>query len=1132
MNLQFIEYDADKKTSRVKIDTTPIVTDQLEGFLSRINISYEKDAPTHVYTFKDCTAEDFLQKTQEYFLTKGDVTQENWQEFTRKMTHKTNGLRNTTKDILNYKINQNLGLKDQLAIQRGLRKKIEPNYVELFKSHFPDYYYVMLKERERANLILNVERKPGETTQLPPIDYKLLYQNAYAKSYATCTDDEIQMMTQFKEGNLDEIKKIYFVVMRAGYDVGSYEARPFFANNLFEKLDSEGRNILAWAHINNRQAVLGYIYEEAKKVETGLDLIKWAIRCHQSIEVIEGIPYEFKGVEVDTIASFMQTAAGWGHVDVVKYMLNLLPVTNLKNNMILILERAIKFGHLNIVKYLVEERGMDLREANILYFFSKLKKNIENDRLHNIAIQDYIFQWIKDNNVDITGYLRAALIYEDDSANASGILVYKSNIEYSLALDINLNAITTGTPKTLLGLAVRLDNLELIRYICAIYKNKNDPASFSLAVQEALQGNINDDLMVYLLYLAHELSVDLGQPYFVDRRFTILDHIIKCISSAEAAKVLTEMYADHQSELNKIIKKIFKLPNSPDAKVYLLLNQVMDPNLINIDLYLKQTVKLVCSTNKAETHIKALCHKYRYQPEELKIIVDEAWHSRNIEACHYLIVNQIVSSEVANNYLQGKAILSPQSNAELAMSTLCNSYADHPESLKLIINTAFESSHDVKVLEYLLTKQTVDSALIYKRLENMGYAKTITALLLSGVDPDFITTSGLPYLASSISKIKYGHCLYGHRSIIEGIIAGKANVNATFTMPSSLISDTVKKLAKKKNAKAAVDTAGIPGFTALHLAAMNNHPAIVDVLLKNGADMRLKALDITPLEIAFAVNNVWLICSLLNKQNSADLVPFLKNEFLLLSVNKAQEENCNSAKNLISLCQLYKLDANDIIRQVLVILSSEPDPQRMITLASSLLPDNSNELGIAILKAPEQEQYNIINSLTSDSKGQAILALPLFNPRGSSDRNDLKQQLFAHYYYVSKQLDSTNTDLLSEVINPIKDQVNTWVSATKDKKDDPLYPLAAYVESYATAWTNPRILFGQQKEPDMKRFLVIFMLIQQQKNHSPVLINSIDKLLAHSATATHLQKGSFREALADVKSRVQAVNSNTIANNS
>jgi hypothetical protein len=1102
MNIQFISYDANEKNIRVKMDAPSVMKKQLEKYLSEMDISYEEDPRTHICTFKKCTPENFLQKTQEYFLTKGDVAQENWQEFAKKMNTQIHGLQDVPKAVLNLEMFKYLGIREQVAMQHVLLDA-QPNYAKLLERDFPEYYKIMLKDRERASLILNAERKIEETTQLPAIDYKLLYKNAYAESYKYLSDNKRKIFMMFKEGNLEEIKKLKLVVMDS-------ESKPMFSEEmkaLLDTFDNGGVCPLVWAHKNNKQAVLDYIYTEVQKVETDVELMKWAIRCHKGLQVIVPILYTVDiDDENDVFGRLIKTAAGWGHVDMVRNILNSLPEADLESARYKVLARAIKFGHLDVIQYVCDDPGNQLSDDQnkdiLSEFMSSLRKNINNNHFHNIEIQSYMYKWCNDRKVDMQSYLREFLEYDydDEARDYPQILAYKYFIDYSIALNIDLNTVSNNQRKTLLGCALNLENLELIKYVCAIYKSKNDPAYFSLAVKEALYFDPPYDIFVYLFNVAQQLSIDLNQPSRENPNVTILESIAD--HSVEQTKYLCKQYAN-KPELNQIIERVFKSEYKFDIKASLFLDQTIDQKLM--DLYLAAVVHHLvnyCSKSGIQS-VKALCEKFLDKPEILKVIIEGINRVDNVYRNYYFVRR---------------------------MDYFYEAFADKPESLKIIVNTAFKHSNKAEAWSYLLAKQTVDSTLISEKLENLKINMSninMIDILLTHANPDFITTSGLPYLAAVINSDKDEEESVAHFKVIRYLLVAGANINVTFSLSSSHISDEVKKLAKKKNSKVDIDTSGIPGFIALHLAVMNNQQVIVEELLAMGADVKIKALDITPLDIAFATNNVDMICLLLAKQNKADLEAFLQNEFLLLAADIPSAENSGSPNRmtlsaLMALSTKFEINATTMIQQVLVALLNEPDPKKLIDL--SIYLQDSPAFHHAVSKLSWLEQDKMINSLSAVVAGQHVLSL-----LQSGYCTSLQTEMLSHPYCNFDLLNNMDK-LMVNIKIPIKCQVNEWIKAIKDKKDDPLYPLAAYVESYATAWTNPGVLFGKEKEPNIERFLGLFMLIHQQKNNSPALINSIDKLLLHPCTATNFHKGSFREALTEAKNRVRAVNSNTIVN--
>jgi ankyrin repeat protein len=1015
MNLQFIEYDTDKKIIRIKINLSLVAKSQLENFLSDIKISYEENPLTHIYTFKDYTMEDFLQKTQGYFLTKGGVNQEDWQEFTRKTTAKVQILQGIPQAVLNSVILENLGIQGQAAMARILPKEAQPNYLKLLKLYFPEHYQKMLKDRERENLIFNAERKPGDTAQLPPIDYKLIYKQAHMESYE---DNHINsglygkkfrenMLTQFKEGNLEKIKEIQlFATQDAWSQDGSYNRLTVFGNILRNVGDSRGRDVLAWAHKNNQQEVLDYIYAQAMRIETGLNLVKWALRCHQKLEVVKGIRIDNSK---EVTESLMRAAAECGHVDMVRSTLDSLLPVDFKKNITKILNQAIKYSHLNVIQYLCEEKKIKLDDY-LLDRANRFEIMFSRKYLSTRVIRDYIYQWMNDNMVDATGYLKSMLVYHgpsiwhlDKADKLEYCEYYKSTIDYSVSQGIDLNAVTIERPQTLLGHVVHFNNVNLVQYACAIYKNKNDSVAFSLAVREALEQSYNHETLVYLLRLSTELLIELNQVTLANPNKTILQQILTT-NYIQVVHTLNEKYAGQQLMLDKIIEAVLTC-GGEDLGKHLLAAKPLDPIILN-----KALVNVISNDNP------------------------------------------------------------PQNSSRIKF------------------------------------------------------------LLDNGANPNGHVASGFPCLIAYILSIRGRNVDKEVLSVIDAFISKKSNVNATFVY-SLLPTDELQKLIKKNNSGSVyLPAAEIPGFTALHLAVMLNQPEVVKKLLKNGADITIKALNITPLDIAFANKSIDIniTCSLLAMQNTTDLILFLKNELLVsvmdINPQEAAEQKRITIQKLRAICDKYKLDSLPIIRQACADLVKH-DKIKAEHIWNELLRTYPIKAAQVVSQSAGLEQMNIIDAFSTTFPGRNML-LTLFKTENAS----LKVQLLTHPYYSFIELNKEENSLLPAVTDSIRSGVNEWVKAIIDKKDDPLYPLAVYVESYAHVSTNPRILFGKQKEPDKKHFLGIFMLIHLLKNNHPALIDSIDKLIVHPCAASYLQRGSFREALEEVKNRVQAISSKTMAN--
>ena len=190
-------------------------------------------------------------------------------------------------------------------------------------------------------------------------------------------------------------------------------------------------------------------------------------------------------------------------------------------------------------------------------------------------------------------------------------------------------------------------------------------------------------------------------------------------------------------------------------------------------------------------------------------------------------------------------------------------YADKPE-LSALMNAA--AHNDLSRMQTLLgqgadVKQRTKEAetALYEAIERRELSAdnlpTVDALLKAGADPNEIEIFGLSALEVSLSRD------YANPAVTLLLLRSCASVRQDCAHEHSLVTaatqesslEVMKALIAEK---APVNCQGRDGWTALHWAALNGEADRVELLLRNGADPKLRnKAGQTPVDVATTSNS-------------------------------------------------------------------------------------------------------------------------------------------------------------------------------------------------------------------------------------------------------------------------------------
>ena len=247
---------------------------------------------------------------------------------------------------------ENLPSELQLEIFRYLTPS---DYLPLKKTnrHFNcfDDSIVYWKEKYKEHFPHRFNQLNDETN----IDWENAYKITYSEEYKTLTPRQRKLFTLVKENNLSALKNENVTIDE-------------LINLKLEIISDDNKvSLLDWADKQNNQAMLDYFYELAQNYfatrpypsVTNRDLLKWAVLCRQSVEIIEGlIPKKYIPQFINHRDTYGLTALHYaamiGQLEIVKLLLknDAYNPSNLGGFTPLIF--AIIYNHVAIVKELIE----------------------------------------------------------------------------------------------------------------------------------------------------------------------------------------------------------------------------------------------------------------------------------------------------------------------------------------------------------------------------------------------------------------------------------------------------------------------------------------------------------------------------------------------------------------------------------------------------------------------------------------------------------------------------------------------------------------------------------------------------------------------------------------------------------
>jgi len=211
-------------------------------------------------------------------------------------------------------VNTYLSLSDQSRLNKTnqrLSLVADHIYENLLQEHFPTEYENFQKSlsvgiNQHSN---DLEEKKSDEKLVDAVvpNYKKAFHDVYKEKYEGLSERDTKLITWFKAGAIDEIKRAKVSLQE-----------------LLKSLNHPEKTLLHWLPHNRRQAVMDYCYQEVvlpfytnssgkidvKKLgDFKTTLLHWAIFCRQNIETIQNLLEE--GANINAITSDGRTPLIW-----------------------------------------------------------------------------------------------------------------------------------------------------------------------------------------------------------------------------------------------------------------------------------------------------------------------------------------------------------------------------------------------------------------------------------------------------------------------------------------------------------------------------------------------------------------------------------------------------------------------------------------------------------------------------------------------------------------------------------------------------------------------------------------------------------------------------------------------------
>ncbi|GEM_PF-6784392 len=547
MRLVFKSYDSDKKTISFDIEASPKESEILYSLQQNIsnkinrydtgNLKIKRRSGAIRYTVNIDTS--FLFDTQKYFLD-ANIQIENWIEFIveieRAIKRDLSIYKKTNKTPLNTSemeegvllrlSNAFLTPSEQSALKQTSRKNHQDtfDYAHLLSIHFPSAYQS-----------LQEEKKCVDDTAAPI--YKETFDDEYAREYKDLMPSQKKLLTLFKAGALDEIKKILIGIT----ELLSASGGPS---------DIKEQGLLFWANKNKQQAILDHCFSDIIMPVYQLNaytldvhkclhslfnytILHWAILCNQSKEMIIHIVESGANVDAVQIAGItplmiavlrnnlelvkclvavkadvnkampagetaLSGAIENGHFEIMVYLIVSQASIDARVDDFTLLMIASEAGYLDIVTYLIDEKNADVNDTtsdnftalhyaarnghlNIVRFLVMRNTNVQAIADQSKAALTFA---TKGNFLEVVKYFIEELqVKADDLFNgctALGWAAYHGHlhiVRYLVEHGANVNAKEIPSGVTPLMSATSGNHLEIVKYLIEVKANANDMKS-------------------------------------------------------------------------------------------------------------------------------------------------------------------------------------------------------------------------------------------------------------------------------------------------------------------------------------------------------------------------------------------------------------------------------------------------------------------------------------------------------------------------------------------------------------------------------------------------------------------------------------------------------------------------------